>query len=431
MMAAFTTMFSERPKKFLHKYVKICIIMQGLFPLFSGGASMSLGEREAATFFHTYKRLPLEVERGEGVYLFTRDGKRYLDMFAGLAVNTLGYAHPRVVEAICAQASRFTHLSNYFLQETQIRLAELLTAISGYPRVFLGNSGTEVIEGAIKIARKWGSTRGKTEILSMTNSFHGRSMGALSLMDRSKYRDGFGPFLEGCRVIPFNDPAALRAAVKPGTAAVMLEFIQGEGGIRPVSAEFARTLEDLHREKGFLLIADEIQSGAGRTGKFFGFQHYQVSPEIVTLAKPIGGGLPLGAILATEEVASVFEPGMHGTTFGGNPVACAAGAAVLEEIQEKQLIPRAALLGEKLKDGLRKLAGEFPGLVREVRGFGLMAGAELDRGGDGIVSAMMDKGILINCTDTTVLRFLPPLIIERSHVDESLSALGEVLAEVR
>ena len=384
---------------------------------------MTMHDREASTFFHTYKRLPLEVDRGEGVYLFTRDGKRYLDMFAGLAVNALGYGHPRVVEAISSQASRFTHLSNYFLQETQIRLAEQLTRLSGYPRVFFSNSGTEAIEGALKIVRKWGSARGKTEVLAFTNSFHGRTMGALSLMDRPKYRDGFGPFLEGCRVIPFNDPAALREAVGEKTAAVVLEFIQGEGGIRPVSAEFARTLEDLHRKAGFLLVADEVQSGAGRTGKFFGFQHFSASPEIVTLAKPIGGGLPLGAILATEEIASVLEPGMHGTTFGGNPVACAAGCAVLSEIEEKGLIARAASLGEKLKEGLRELKNQFPGLIREVRGYGLMVGAELDRSGDGIASAMMERGILINCTDTTVLRFLPPLIIDESHVNETLIAL--------
>jgi acetylornithine/N-succinyldiaminopimelate aminotransferase len=296
--------------------------------------------------------------------------------------------------------------------------------------LFFSNSGTEAVEGAIKIARKWGSTRGKTEILAMSNSFHGRTMGALSIMDRPKYRDGFGPFLEGCRVLPFNDSAALRGAVGPKTAAVILEFIQGEGGIRPVSADFAHTIENLHKEFGFLLIADEIQSGAGRTGKFFGFQHYPVSPEIVTLAKPIGGGLPLGAILAGEDVASVLEPGMHGTTFGGNPVACAAGAAVLEEIEEKGLLERAGLLGEQLMEGLRGLGSDFPGIIKEVRGYGLMVGAELDRSGDGIATAMMENGILINCTDTTVLRFLPPLIIEEKHVEETLRALRAILVEI-
>ncbi|HUI09806.1 MAG TPA: aspartate aminotransferase family protein [Bacteroidota bacterium] len=389
---------------------------------------MNLHDREAAALFHTYKRLPLDIERGEGVHLIARDGRRYLDMFAGLAVNALGYAHPRVTQAIGAQASRFTHLSNYFLQESQVALAELLARHSGYPRVFFSNSGAEAIEGALKIARKWGAPQGKTDILALSNSFHGRTMGALSLMDRPKYRDGFGPFLDHCCVIPFNDVAALRKAVGGKTAAVVLEFIQGEGGIRPVSAEFARTLAALREEFRFLLVADEIQSGVGRTGKFFAFQHYGVQPDLVTLAKPIGGGLPLGAVLAGEEIASVLQPGMHGTTFGGNPVACAAGTAVLAEIEEKNLISRAALMGGRLMNGLRTLAAEFPNLIREVRGYGLMVGAELDRPGDGITDSMREKGILINCTDTTVLRFLPPLIIGEEDVDLTITTLRGVLA---
>jgi len=388
---------------------------------------MNLHDREAAALFHTYKRLPLEIDRGEGVYLVGRDGRRYLDMFAGLAVNALGYAHPRVTRAIGEQASRYTHLSNYFLQESQIALAELLRRHSGYPRVFFSNSGTEAIEGALKIARKWGATEGKTDILSLSNSFHGRTMGALSLMDRPKYRDGFGPFLDHCCVVPFNDAATLRKAVNRKTAAVVLEFIQGEGGVRPVSAEFARTLVALREETHFLLVADEIQSGVGRTGRFFGFEHFGVKPDLVTLAKPIGGGLPLGAILAGEEVASVLQPGMHGTTFGGNPVACAAGTAVIQEIEEKNLTARAALMGERLMKGLRALAGEFP-VIREVRGYGLMVGAELDRPGDAMADAMREKGILINCTDTTVLRFLPPLIIGEEHVDQTVNTLKGILA---
>jgi len=387
---------------------------------------MELSAREAATMFHTYKRLPLEIDRGEGVYLYARDGKRYLDMFAGLAVNALGYAHPRVVRAISEQAARYTHLSNYFLQETQVRLAELLTRLSGYPRVFLANSGTECTEAAIKIARKWGASRKKSEIIALSNAFHGRTMGALSLMDRTKYREGFGPFLPSCSVIAFNDGAALRSAVSDRTAAVLLEFIQGEGGIRPVSEEFARELGELQRKFGFLIIADEVQSGAGRTGRFFAFQHYGITPEVVTMAKPIGGGLPLGAVLATEAVASVLEPGMHGTTFGGNPVACAAGAAVLQEIEEKNLIAKAASTGEKLKSSLETLAHEFPSLIREVRSCGLMAGLELSRPGEEFVVRVREKGILINCTDTTVLRFLPPLVIDDSHVAETASALREV-----
>jgi acetylornithine/N-succinyldiaminopimelate aminotransferase len=390
---------------------------------------MSMHDREAAAFFHTYKRLALEIDRGEGMYLVAKDGRRYLDMFSGLAVNALGYGHPAVVKAVAEQASRFIHLSNYFLQESQIRLAELLTRQSGYPRVFFANSGTETIEGAIKLARRWGLQRGKKEILAMSNSFHGRTLGALSLMDRPKYRDGFGPFLAGCSVVPFNDGAALEKAVNDHTAAVLVEFVQGEGGVRPVSPEFAGTLALLHQRYGFLIVADEIQSGMGRTGKFFAFQHFAVTPDVVTMAKPIGGGLPLGAILAREDVANVLQPGMHGTTFGGNPVACAAGVAVMEELVSGDLVARADAMGRVLKAGLLDLEREFPSIVKEVRCLGLMAGLELDRPGDPVVDRLRNAGILINCTDTTVLRFLPPLIVEEGQIRQTVEEVRKALAE--
>jgi predicted acetylornithine/succinylornithine family transaminase len=359
--------------------------------------------------------------------VIAKDGTRYLDMFSGLAVNALGYAHPAVVKAIADQAARFTHLSNYFLQETQIRLAELLTAQSGYPRIFFSNSGTEAVEGAIKLARRWGLQRGKKEILAMSNSFHGRTLGALSLMDRPKYREGFGPFLGNCSVITFNDAAALEKAVNDHTAAVLLEFIQGEGGIRPVSQEYAATLTRLQQRYGFLVIADEIQSGMGRTGKFFSFQHFPVTPDVVTMAKPIGGGLPLGAILAREDVASVLQPGMHGTTFGGNPVACAAGIAVMEEFIAKNLLAHAEAMGNVLKAGLDDLQREFPTKIKEVRVLGLMGGMELEKAGDPIVDQLRNAGILINCTDTTVLRFLPPLIVEETHIKQMVAAIRTAL----
>jgi acetylornithine aminotransferase len=389
---------------------------------------MSLHARETAAFMHTYKRLPLEIQRGEGVYLYTGDGTRYLDMFSGLAVNALGYGHPRVVKAIEDQARKYIHLSNYHLQEPQIGLAELLVKHTGFPRVFFANSGTETTEGVIKIARRWGSSRAKSEILSLSNSFHGRTMGALSLMDRPKYRNGFGPFLDHCTVVPFNDHDALRGAVKPDTAAIILEYIQGEGGIRPVSAEFAGTIRELQKQFEFLIIADEIQSGIGRTGKFFGYQHFDVKPDLVTIAKPLGGGLPLGAILATETVGAVLEPGMHGTTFGGNPVACAAGCAVILEIIENGLMRQAEAMGNLLTRGLKSLKEGFPDLVREVRGFGLMVGMELTRDGEPYVAAMRERKILINCTDQTVLRFLPPLIIRQKQIDETIEALRTVFA---
>ncbi len=392
---------------------------------------MTLADRESAALFHTYKRLPLEVERGEGTYLYTRDGRRYLDMFSGLAVNALGYAHPRVVRAIAEQAARYTHLSNYYLQEPQVRLAEHLTRLGGYDRIFFSNSGTEAIEGVIKLVRRWGAARGKAEILSMTNCFHGRTMGALSLMDRPRYKEGFGPFLDHCALVTFNDPDSLGVQVSGQTAAVVLEFVQGEGGIRPVSADFARVLEELRKAHGFLLVADEVQSGIGRTGKFFAFEHYGVRPDVVVVAKPIGGGLPLGGFLAGEELAGVLEPGMHGTTFGGNPVACAAGTAVLEEIEEKGLIQHAAEMGKLLVSRLQSLASGFPGLVCEVRGLGLMAGVELDREADPIVAVMRDRGILVNGTDRTVLRFLPPLIVTPQEIELTVQTLGEVLNSLK
>ena len=387
---------------------------------------MTTADREAAHFFLTYKRLPLDILRGEGPWLVMRDGTRYLDMFAGLAVNALGYAHPRVTAAICEQAGKYNHLSNYFLQEPQVDLADLLLEHSGFGRVFFANSGTEAIEGALKIARRWGSMHGKREIVSFTNAFHGRTMGALSMMDRQKYREGFGPFLEGFRMCEFNNPGALASAIGPSTAAVALECIQGEGGVRPITRTFADALRALQDQFGFLLIADEVQSGVWRTGSFFAFEHFGLQPDIVLLAKPIGGGLPLGAILGNERVAGVLEPGMHGTTFGGNPVACAAGVAVIREIQEERLMENASAMGRLMAEHFARLAAAFPSLIKEVRGIGLMQAIELTRDGEPAVAAMRDRHILINCTDKTSLRFLPPLIIGEEHVRQTCEALESV-----
>jgi acetylornithine/N-succinyldiaminopimelate aminotransferase len=388
--------------------------------------AMTLHERDNELFFHTYKRLPLEIVRGEGAYLFTADGTRYLDMFGGIAVNALGYGHPRVVQAITAQAARYIHISNYFVQEPQVRLATLLTQLSGFPRVFFCNSGTEAVEGAFKIARKWGSTRGKKDIVAFSNAFHGRSMGALSLMDRPSYREGFGPFLPHCTVAPFNDPTALHSVLGPHTAAVILECIQGEAGIRPASTEFIHALQRLRGAFGFLVIADEIQSGGGRTGTFLACEHAHLRPDIVTLAKPIGGGLPLGAILGTQAVADILQPGMHGTTFGGNPVACAAGAAVLEEVISTHLMQQVADNGAFFTGRLMQLCSDFPTICKEVRGKGLMLGLELTQDGSAVVAALRDRGILVNCTDTTVLRFVPPLIVSRDQIRETIDTLRAV-----
>jgi acetylornithine aminotransferase len=387
-------------------------------------------DREARHFFHTYKRIPLEIDRGDGVYLFSPDGTRYLDMFGGLAVNALGYAHPKVVDAIHQQSKRYIHLSNYYLQEPQLQLAEMLTGYSKFSKVFFSNSGTESIEGAIKIARKWGSAKGKTGIVSFSNAFHGRTMGALSIMDKQQYRDGYGPFLANCSVAEFNNPAELRKAVNKNTAAVILEFIQGEGGIRPASTEFTDELRTLKEQFGFLLVADEIQAGIGRTGKLFGFQHFNITPDIIVIAKPIGGGLPLGAILGNDTVAEVLGPGVHGTTFGGNPVSCAAGIVVLDEIMERGLMRNAETMGGFLKQQLLGLQKEFPHLVKEVRGYGLMIGMELTREGDSVVAMLRKQQILLNCTNTNVLRFLPPLILQKEHIDETTQKLRSVMSSL-
>ena len=387
---------------------------------------MNSFELESQLFFRTYKRIPIEIERGEGCYLVGKDGERYLDLFGGLAVNAIGYNHPSLIQAIRDQVERYIHLSNFFIQEPQLRLAECLLHHSRFKKVFFCNSGTEAIEGAIKLCRKWGKRTGKRKIFGMTNGFNGRTMGALSLMDKPNYRDGYEPFLPECDQIEFNDVEDLQRKLSVEAAGVFLEFIQGEGGVVSASRRFIDELFRLKEKFGFLIVADEIQTGIGRTGKFFAFQHYDVVPDMVTLAKPLGGGLPLGAILGSETVADVFSPGMHGTTFGGNPVACAAGLVVLEEIEKGELLTNVTELGNHFKSAFEGMKEEFPSLVSEVRGMGLMLGIELKREGGPIVDKMRTRKILINCTSSTVLRFLPPYILTRAQADFGIDALHEV-----
>ncbi len=389
---------------------------------------MNQSDQEQAYFFRTYRRLLLEIDRGEGMYLISRDGTRYLDMFAGIAVSALGHSHPGILDAIQVQSRKYLHLSNYFLQEPQIELARRLVQTSGFRRVFFTNSGTEAMEGAMKIARKSGSARGKSALLSFTNSFHGRTYGALSLMDRSSYREGYGPFLDKCAVAPFNDTEALRRAVTHQTAAVVIECIQGEGGIRQASREFMDELGSLRKEFGFLLIADEIQSGLGRTGKLFAFEHFGATPDLVLLAKALGGGLPLGAILGNEAVGNVLEPGTHGSTFGGNAVACAAGAVLLRELTEGTLLENVRAMGELLKRELLRIKDIHPSTIRDIRGMGLMLGVELSDDAAPVVEAMRKRKVLVNSTDRTVLRIIPALNIGESHIMQFIQTLEEVLS---
>ena len=386
----------------------------------------SLIQKEQEYFFRTYKRLSLDIVRGDGCFLFDRQGKRYVDFFGGLAVNALGYRHPALNEAIRRQIDLYSHLSNFFVQEPQILLAEKLLAVSGLKRLFLTNSGTEAIEGALKLARKWGKAKGKTDLFGLSNSFHGRTMGALSLTERAKYREGYDPFLPNIRHIRFNDVQDLRANVGPNTIGVFLEFIQGEGGINVVTPGFAKELDALRKQHDFLVIADEIQSGIGRTGRFFGYEHFAIRPDIVVVAKALGGGLPLGAFLGTEKVADVFTYGVHGTTFGGNPVACAAGVAVLNEIVDRGLMKSAGERGEHLRKLFQTLSTEFPNRIREVRGFGCMMGVDLHGEGQPLVDELQNRGFLVNCTNTTVLRLLPPYTIPAEECDRLVQEIRTI-----
>ncbi|MEX0736436.1 MAG: acetylornithine transaminase, partial [Bacteroidota bacterium] len=347
-----------------------------------------------------------------------------------LAVNALGYNHPGIKKAIQEQADRYIHLSNFFIQEPQVKLAEKLLAASGYQRIFFTNSGTEAIEGALKLARKWGKKHGKTELFGLSNSFHGRTMGALSLTERAKYRDGYEPFLANVSHLPYNDVESLRSAVKETTLGIVVEPIQGEGGIFVVSPEYASVLNSLREKFGFLIIADEIQAGMGRTGKFLGFEHFGVKPDIVVIAKAIGGGLPLGAFLGNERVADTFTFGVHGTTFGGNPVACAAGLVVLEEVVDHGLMKRAGEMGDYLKGRFSALQSRYPSLVKEVRGYGCMLGMELTREGQSIVEQLQDRGFLVNCTNVNVLRFLPPYTISTEECNTLVQAMDSVFASL-
>lgn len=382
-------------------------------------------EREHAVVFQTYRRIPLAIDRAEGTRIIDLDGRSYLDMLGGIAVNALGHSHPKIIAAVEQQIRRYMHVSNVFYQEPQVRLAEQLVSASGYPRVFFSNSGAEATEGALKMARRFGSAHAKYDVIGFSGGFHGRTYGALSVMDKALYKDGMGPFLPHTLVLPFNDVDALEARVDENTCAVMLEFLQGEGGIAEATPEFISALWSLKEKYGFLIIADEVQSGIGRTGDFFAFERYGVRPDIVTIAKAVGGGLPLGAILATNEAAALFERGMHGTTYGGNPVACAAGSVVLEEVASG-LTDHVREIGSYLTTQLQALQTQFPELIRDVRGRGCMQGIVLSVESAPFIPKLLEHGVIANATAGNVIRFVPPFIITRSDVDELVAALRSV-----
>lgn len=382
-------------------------------------------EKEKKLFLSTYERLPIDIAYGEGVHLIDKNGKRYLDFFAGLAVNALGYSHPEIVKAVTEQIGKFAHLSNYIITDVQIEFAKLLLKYSGMQKVFLTNSGAEAIETTLKIIRK---IKGREKIIfSLSNAFHGRTYGALSITHKQSYKKYFEPLLPNIAHIIFNDVQDLRSNVDEKTAAIFIEFLQGEGGIHLISKEFADSLNELRIKFNIIVVSDSIQCGIGRTGKPFSHDHLNFNPDIITVAKSIGGGLPLGAVLVNKELENCFEPGNHGSTFGGNPVSCSAGKVVLQEVFENGLMKNAEVLGQYFFDELAQLKKLFSHQIKEIRGKGFMIGIELFDNGQKVVNALLEKNVLINCTSENVLRILPPLIAGKSDIDFFLFKFHEVL----
>lgn len=385
-------------------------------------------DKEHQFFLPTYKRISFDIKSGEEIFLIDKNNNRYLDFFAGLAVNALGYAHPKIIKVVTDQISKFAHLSNYFISDIQIKFAEKLLNISNAHKLFLTNSGTEATEAAIKLIRKRSGPNKK--IFSLTNSFHGRTYGALSITNRPKYQKGFEPLLQNCDTIKFNDVIDLKDKINGNTAAIFVEFIQGEGGIYEITDQFAEELTSLKQKFDFIIVADEIQSGIGRTGKNFAFNYYNFEPDLILVAKAIGGGLPLGALLTSKNLSDVFSYGEHGTTFGGNPVACAAGLVVLEEVFENGLIKNVFELGDYFKAQLTDIKNKFTDKIKDVRGKGFMIGVELTFPGQIIVDEMFKRKILTNSTNNNVIRILPPLIARKEHIDLYLKNFEEVISSV-
>jgi acetylornithine/N-succinyldiaminopimelate aminotransferase len=390
---------------------------------------------EARYLMNTYRRPPVVFTHGCGCRLYDSQGREYLDFLGGIAVNALGHAHPRLVRVIRREAGRAIHLSNLFQNPYQAPLARKLVEWSGLDRVFFTNSGTEAIDGALKLARAYAHAKGaaggaapKTRILALENSFHGRTFGALSITHPAKYREPFAPLVPGVEFVRFNDAGDLESKFDNTVGALVLETIQGEGGIFPVSEAFWQRARALATQHDAALIADEIQCGLGRTGRHFAYQKFTSRPDILAVAKPLAGGLPLGAIIANEKFASAFVPGMHGTTFGGGPLICAVALEFLNVIEDSNLLANIRERGAELRQGIEKLASKFD-FIREVRGEGLIVGIDLSIDGAAIVTEALRGGLLINCTHEHILRLLPPFIIRRKDVAEFLSKLEKALKQ--
>ena len=396
-----------------------------------------IAELEGRTLIPTYDRLPILAVRGEGCYVYDDRGRPYLDFLGGLAVNALGYGHPEILAVLRDESESLLHVSNLVYHRYQAPLAEKLAALAGLDRVFFANSGTEVTEGAMKLARAYARKQhaaaapskafDRVEILALENSFHGRTFGALSATWPEKYRQPFEPLVPGVRFVRLNDVAHLRESFTPQVAAILIETVQGEGGVMPIDEEFLKAAEEHCRANDALLIADEIQCGLGRTGQFFAYQKYSLEPDIVSVAKPLAAGLPLAAIIARDSAAQAFSPGMHGSTFGGGPLQCRLALKFLEILEQPGFLEHVREVGEYFRAQLERLRRESA-LIREVRGEGLMLAVELTVPGKSVVRQGLEAGFLFNCTQEKVLRFLPPLIIERHHVDQLIAALRPILA---
>jgi predicted acetylornithine/succinylornithine family transaminase len=387
---------------------------------------------EEKYLFQTYKRTELYFSHGEGAYVYDLEGRRYLDLLAGISVNSMGYNHPRIVNVIAEQGKKLIHSCNLFYHPYQGLLAKKLTEISGMSRAFFANSGTEAIEAAMKIARAYGRTKGrkgKTRILSLKNSFHGRTFGALSITAQEKYQAPFQPLVPDVEIVEETTVKALEKAFSDEVCALVLEPVQGEGGVFPMKAAFMRAARELCDRYDALLIADEIQCGLGRTGKWFGFEHFDVRPDVITLAKSLAAGYPLGAVLGNAKVAKIFSPGDHGTTFGGGPLACRLALEVVSIIEDEGLIANAKNMGAYLMKGLRDTGKKYPSLG-EVRGFGLMIGAELGSDAKDVFNRLIGKGIIANITHDTVLRLIPPLVINKDQCREFLEMLYAVMGNI-
>jgi acetylornithine/N-succinyldiaminopimelate aminotransferase len=375
-----------------------------------------------------YGRLPRVMVKGEGCYMWDADGNKVLDMFPGWAVSGIGHCHPKVVEAIRKQVGELIHVDNTFYSEPQGRLAQMLSERGFGGKCFFCNSGAEANEGALKLARLYTSKQKKYKFITCEGSFHGRTFATVTATAQPKYHEGFLPLLPGFIYIPFNDVKALEAAFTDEVSAVLVEPIQGEGGINVATPEFLGAIRRLCDEKGAVMILDEVQTGMGRTGKWFGYQHFDVEPDIITMAKAVGGGTALGGMMARAEIADCLVPGKHASTFGGNCLACAAGIATVEAIEEENLLQNAVEMGKYAQDRLRALKDKYP-IIDHVRGIGLMIGIQLTRPGAQIVAKCLEKGLRINCTHDTVIRFMPAMVVAKQQIDEAVDIFESVLAE--